>query len=281
MSGRILYKNMLRTLDPSSAHAGWTDTHRLTDEDPKLCAEATGHASSPYELIYDLGIARTATGVGVVNHNMLDTGFTLFVVKTGSTDNGTTWDETRLTVGSIQTYSDYTPSFAGVFSGSVTKRYWRFEFLASVSAADELLIGQLCLFNAKADLPTAPSAPRQFSGGGSAVTSRGLGGYEARHDVGVGSWRRLLRWKKEPGGTSVWTQVRDLLRYARQYSQWGLEPVCWVPHDAEKPNAIYDVHPCAYCVFDGIADSEALSVESTRRYDVVVQLRELTFDGLL
>lgn len=282
MPGRILYKNILRTLDPSSAHPGWTDTHRLTDEDPKLCAMATGFYSGSYFLIYDLGVATTASGVGLVNHNMPDVlGVTTFTVKTGSTDNGTTWDQTQLTVGSVQTYPEYTPSFAGVFASGVTKRYWRFDFVVAMSAADELHVGQLCLFNARADLPTAPSAPRQFSGEDSTIAERGLGGYEGRHDAGVGNWRRQLRWKMEPGGVSVWSQVRDILRYARKYSQWGLEPVCWVPHDAEKPNAAYDVHPCAYCVFDGLGESEMLSVESTRRYDVVLRLRELTFDGLL
>lgn len=281
MSGRIFYKNLIRTLDPISQHVGWSDTHRLTDEDPRLCAMATGTSGAGYEVIYDLGVARTATGAAVVNHNITNVGATYFRLHTGSLDDGITWDELRLTVGNLATYPAYTPSFAGVFSGSVTRRYWRFFFSLSMSSVAELNIGQLCLFNVKADLPTAPSAPRQFSGEDSAVAERGLGGYEARHDAGVGKWRRQLRWKKEPGGVSVWTQVRDILRYARKHSQWGVEPVCWVPHDAEKPNPTYDAHPCAYCVFDRLADSETLYVGGTRHYDVALRLRELTFDGLL
>jgi len=281
MSGRIFYKNLIRTLDPSSQHVGWTNTHRLTDEDPKLCAMATGYGSTGYEIIYDLGVARTALGAAVINHNINNIGATYFRLTTGSLDNGMTWDETRLEAGNLATYPAYTPSFAGAFSTSVSRRYWRFFFSLSMSTTAELHIGQLCLFNAKGDLPTAPSAPRQFSCKDSAVMGRGLGGYEGRHDHGAGSWRRQLRWKKEPGGVSVWNQVRDMLRYARKFCQWGLEPVCWVPHNAEKPNATYDVHPCAYCVFDGLADSEVLYVGGTRRYDVALRLRELTFDGLL
>jgi len=281
MPGRIFYKNVLRTLDPISEHIGWNDTHRLTDEDPRLCAMATGYASAAYEIVYDLGTARTVKGVAVVNHNINNIGTTYFRLHTGSSDDGITWDELRFTAGSFATYPEYTPSFAGLLSGSVTKRYWRFTFSLSMSSIAELHIGQLCLFNACGNLPTAPWAPRQFSGEDNALTERGLGGYEARHDAGVGNWRRRLRWKKEPGGMSVVSQVRDMLRYARKYCQWGFEPVCWVPHDAEKPNPTYDVHPCAYCVFDGLADSEVLYVGGTRRYDVALRLRELTFDGLL
>lgn len=281
MPGRIFYKNILRTLDPSSHAAGWVNTQRLTDEDPRLCATAIGYSGSYYEVIYDLGVARQVGSAAVVNHNLPDIGVTYFVLNTGSTDNGTTWDETRLTAGNLQTAAGYTPSFAGEFSGSVSRRYWRFYFSLSTSATAELHIGQLCIFNVCGNLPTAPSAPRQFSGTDSAVAHRGLGGYETRRDVGVGDWRRQLQWKVEPGGVSVATQVRDILRYARKYCQWGLEPVCWVSHDAEKPNPSHDVHPCSYCVFEDIADSEVHHIGSVRQYDVALKLRELTFDGLL
>ncbi len=280
MPGRILYKNLLRTLDPSSAHAGWSDTHRFTDEDPRLCATATGYSSVFYEVTYDLGTARTASGAAVINHNIPDIGATAFNLYTGSTDNGTLWDELRLAVGNMQSCPGYTPSFAGAFTG-VSKRYWRFYFSTSTSATAELNIGQLCLFNTYANLPAAPCAPLQVQGKDTAVLSRGLGGYEGRHDAGVGSLVHRMRWRREPGNVSVWTQVRDLLRYARKYCQWGLEPVCWVPYDAEKPNASYDVHPCAYCVMEDLSDAEVLTVGNTRRYDVSLQLRELTFDGLL
>ena len=281
MSGRILYKNLIRTLEPSSEHIGWSNTQRFTDEDPRLCAMATGTSGTGYNVIYDLGIARTATSAAVINHNMPEIGATFFLLQTGSVDDGATWDEVRVSAGNLQTYPGYTPSFAAVFSGSVTRRYWRFRFQQSTSATVELNVGQLCLFNANANLPTAPSAPRQFSCEDSTVMGRGLGGYEARHDAGVGKWRRQLRWKKEPGGIGAWTQVRDILRYARKHSEWGSEPICWVPHDAEKSNPTYDAHPCAYCVFEGLADSETLYVGGTRHYDVALRLRELTFDGLL
>ena len=279
MPGRIFFLNILRTLEPSSS-AGWINRHRLTDEDPKLCATATGYASSDYALIYDFGSARSGGGAAVVNHNLRSLSFTTFTVKTGSTDNGTTWDEIQLTVSSLAT-SGYTPSFAGKFpGGGVVKRYWRFGFQSSASAADVLSIGQLCLFTGIGDLPTAPSTPRQLSGRDTAAIDRGLGGYEARHDVGVGSLQRQLRWKDERGGRQYW-DVRDIIRRARQLSQWGFEPVCWVPHDAEKPNPSYDAHPCAYCVFEGVADSEVYHVGSIRHYDVALRLRELSFDGLL
>lgn len=280
MAGRIFYKNILRTLDPASAHAGWSDKERFTDEDPRLCAMATGSTAVSYEVMYDLGIARTATGAAVINHNLPDIGVTYFQLHTGSTDNGTTWDQTQLSVGSLQTYPAYTPSVAGAFS-SVSKRYWRFCFPQSTSATAKLNIGQLCLFNAKGDLPAAPWSPLQTQGKDAVTASRGLGGYEGRHDVGVGSLALRMRWKREPGNVSVWTQVRDMLRYARKHCQWGLEPVCWVAYDVEKPVAGIDAHPCAYCVMEDLSDAEVLTVGNTRRYDVSLQLRELTFDGLL
>lgn len=280
MPGRIFYKNLIRTLDPISEHAGWTNTHRLTDEDPRLCAMATGYSGAGYEVIYDLGLARTGTGAAVINHNINNVGATYFRLHTGSTDDGITWDELRLEVGSLATYPAYTPSFAGIFSGSVSRRYWRFFFSLSMSTVAELHIGQLCLFNANANLPTAPCPPLECRGQDSTVLRRGLGGYEGRHDAGVASQVHRMRWKREPGNVSVWNQVRDLLRYARKYSQWGLEPVCWVAHDVEKPKPTTDAHPCAYCVMEDLADAEVLTVGSTRRYDVLLQLRELTFHGL-
>jgi hypothetical protein len=281
MAGRIFYKNLIRTLDPISQHVGWSNTHRLTDEDPRLCAMATGSSGAAYEIIYDLGVARTSLGAAVVNHNITDIGATYFRIHTGSTDDGITWDELRLTAGNLATYPAYTPSFAGAFSGSVTRRYWRFFFSLSMSTIAELHIGQLCLFNARGYLPAAPWSPLEWQGQDTAVLGRGLGGYESRHDAGVGSHIHRMRWKREPGNVSTGSQVRDMLRYARKYAQWGLEPVCWVRYDAEKPNPTYDVHPCAYCVMENLADAEVLTVGSTRRYDVSLQLRELTFHGLL
>lgn len=281
MPGLIAYKNLLRTLDPSTEHGGWSDTERLTDEDPRLCATATGSSGVVYELIYDLGIARTGTAVGLVNHNLANvSGMTWFYVKTGSTDNGTTWDETRLTVGNLLTCPDYTPSFVGMFSSSVSKRYWRFEFATSTSATDVLSVGQLALFNADADLPLAPCSPLEVRGQDTTILGRGLWGYETRHDAGIGSQVRRIRWKMTPGNVSVSTQVRDILRYARKHSAWGFHPVCWVPYGAERPNPSYEAYPCAYCLMDRVADAEVLTVGTVRRYDVSLHLRELTFHGL-
>lgn len=280
MAGRIFYKNILRTLDPASAHAGWSDKERFTDEDPRLCAMATGSTGVSYEVMYDLGVAHTAIGAAVINHNLPDVGVTNCQVHTGSVDNGTTWDQTQLSVGNLQTHPAYTPSFVGAFSAGVVKRYWRFSFPQSNSATAELNIGQLCLFKINGDLPAAPCAPLQTQATDTVGISRGLGGYEVRHDAGVGSLAHRMRWEREPGNVSVWTQVRDMLRYARKYCQWGLEPVCWVAYDVEKPVAGIDAHPCAYCVMEGLADAEVLTVGSTRRYDVSLQLRELTFHGL-
>jgi hypothetical protein len=280
MAGRIFYKNILRTLDPASAHAGWSDKERFTDEDPRLCAMATGTTAANYQVKFDLGTARTALGAAVINHNLPDIGATYFQLHTGTTDDGITFDQLQLSVGSLQTYPAYTPSVAGAFS-SVSKRYWRFTFPQSTSATAELEIGQLCLFNAKGDLPAAPWSPLQWQGQDTAVLRRGLGGYESRHDAGVGSHIHRMRWKREPGNVSVGSQVRDMLRYVRKYAQWGFEPVCWVAYDVEKPVAGIDAHPCAYCVMEDLADAEVLTVGSTRRYDVSLQLRELAFDGLL
>lgn len=281
MPGRIFYKNILRTLDPSYEHAGWNNTHRLTDESPRLCAMATGTSGTEYVVAYDLGSARSVYGAAVVNHNMGNVGMQYFRLHTGSADDGLTWDELRFAVGDLQTYPAYSPSFAGVFSSAASRRHWRFTFSLSTSATAELYIGQLCLFNACGILPTAPCSPLRVRGLDSAVVERGLGGYEGRHDAGVGALSLQMRWQREPGGVSVATQVRDILRWARRFSQWTFEPVCWVPHDAEKPNPTYDAHPCAYCVMEDLADAEVLTVGSTRRYDVSLRLRELTFDGLL
>jgi hypothetical protein len=167
-----------------------------------------------------------------------------------------------------------------MFASPVTKRYWRFEFITPSSADDVLSIGQLGLFQANATLPLAPCSPLQVRGQDTTVLGRGLWGYETRRDAGIGSQVRRLRWKKTPGNVSVWTQVRDILRYARRYSDWGFEPVCWVPYDAEKPNPSYDAYPCAYCLMDRVADAEVLTVGAVRRYDVSLHLRELTFHGL-
>lgn len=281
MRGRIMYKNMLRTLDPDSTDPGWTDTGRLTDDQPGLCAMATGYSGSSYALIYDLGAVRTGTGCAVINHNMPDIGATFFMVYTGSTDNGTTWDELRLIVGSMTSFPAYTPSFSGRFSASATKRWWKFLFAGSSSASVELHVGQVCLFNATADLPTAPSSPRSLAGDDCASDSRSLGGYEGRREDGPAYWQRQLRWEKEPGGVGVWTQVRDILRYARRHAQWDFEPVAWVEHSADKPNPVYEAHPCSFCTIEGVADSEVLNDGSTRRFDVSFVLKELTFDGLL
>ncbi len=278
-TGRIFYKNVTRMLDPSSQHVGWSNVERFTDEDPRTQAVATGYMGTTYEVIFDLGVARTVTGVAIINHNLSTLGYTLVILNTGSTDNGTTWDENRLTTPNLQTYPGLEPALAGYFS-SATKRYWRFQFVSSsLTSTDELKIGQLCLFNSYKSLPLAPAPPRQFRGHDTTSITRGLGGYESRTGVGPGSWDIQLRWRRAPGYTSVHNQVRDLLRYARRYAQWGREPVAWVGHDADA-GAGAIVRPAAYCVIERIDDAEVLYDGTTRRFDVNLTLRELTYNGL-
>lgn len=283
MTGRIFYNNVLRMLEPSSWHVGWsnTDRTRFSDENPRTQAVATGHAGTTYELIYDLGVAKTVGGVAVINHNLSTMGYTLVTVYTGSTDNGTTWDESTYTTPNLQTYPDLEPAFAGYLNPAKTRRYWRFQFVtSSLTSTDELKIGQLCLFNAYLDLPLAPASPRQFRGQDTTIISRGLGGYESRTGVGPGSWDIRLQWPRSPGYTSHTSQVRDMLRYARKHCQWGREPIAWVGHDATAGVPIDQTRPTAYCVIERIDDAEVLGDGITRHFDVSLTLRELTYNGL-
>lgn len=280
MSCRIFYKNALRTLEADSAHLGFavTGTLALTDEDPRTVAIATGYAGTVYEVIYDLGVARTVSGVAIINHNLSTMGYTLVAVTVGSTDNGTTWDIGAWSSPNLQTYPALEPAMAGYFATQRTKRWWRIQFvISSLETTDELKIGQLCLFNATAELPANPAAPIQVRGMDTAKVTRGLGGYESRSSVNPGSWTRRMRWRREPGGVGVWTQVRDILRYARRYAQWGREPVAWVPYDALVQSGAW---ACIYTVMERVTDGEVLYDGTTRRYDVTLELRELTYHGL-
>lgn len=283
MSCRIFYKNVLRTLEADSAHAGFavTGTVALTDEEPKTLAVATGYAGTVYELIYDLGTARTVGGVAIINHNLSTMGYTLVMLSVGTTDNGSTWDDGVWTSPNLQTYPAMEPAMASHFSANRTKRWWRIQFVtSSLETTDELKIGQLCLFNAFADLPANPAAPTRTSGVDTAEISQGLGGYESRSSVNPGAWTKRLRWRRQPGGVSVWTQVRDILRYARKYAQWGREPVAWVPYDALDLDPVR-TRPCIYALMERLTDAEVLYDGTTRRYDVILELRELTYNGLL
>lgn len=284
MTGRIFYKNLLRTLEADSHHVGWavTGTQGLTDEDPRSQSVATGYAGTDYELIYDLGVARTGSAVAVINHNMSALGYTLFLVSTGSADNGTIWDEAVLTSPSLQTHPGLEPAFAQAFATNYTRRYWRFQFwTSSLTTTDELKVGQLCLFNDSKAMAVAPAAPRQFRAHDTAGISRGIGGYENRTGVGPGGWDRQARWLRTPGGTNIHTQVRDALRYARECSSWGREPVAWTAHDDDAGDPLGHCRPCSYCVMDRLDDGEVLYDGTIRRYDVNLTLRELTYNGLL
>lgn len=277
-TGRIFYKNVTRMLDPSSQHLGWSNVERFTDEDPRTQAVATGYPGTSYEVIFDLGVARTVTGMAIINHNLSTMGYTLVILNTGSADNGTTWEEARLTTPSLQTYPELEPSLAAYFT-TANRRYWRFVFASSsLETTDELKIGQLCLFNDHKGLPVAPASPRQFRGQDDTIITRGLGGYESRTGVSPGSWDIRLRWQRTPGYEST-SQVRDLLRYARKYSQWGREPVAWTPHDGYV-GASTIVRPAAYCVIERVDDAEVLTDGTTRRFDVNLILRELSYHGL-